>query len=122
MLSSPEARRELQDHNSTVAMEEHLRAFVKLTPLEILSTFLLELKIRKRTSDKLFSSYNSFLALLDDSKKREHLKKLRPDDVRGDPVFREVRKYSRDFQDGLTALFFDDHKKLRDLTIFYGLF
>ena len=122
LLSSPEARKELKNHNSTVAMEEHLRAFVKLTPLEILSTFLLELKIRKRTADKLFSSYNSFLELLDDPRKRDHLKRLRPEDVPRNAVFSEVRKCSRDFQDGLTALFFNDNKKLRDLTIFYGVF
>jgi len=122
LLCSPKARQELIKHNSTVGMEEHLRAFVKLTPLEILSTFLLELKIRKRTANKLFSAYNSFLTMLNDSKKRNHLKDLRPDHIPGDTVFDEVRQYSRDFQDGLTDLFFNDNKKLRDLTIFYGVF
>lgn len=122
MLSSSEARRDLVKRNSTIAMEEHLRTFIKSTPLEILATFLVELKIRPKTSLKLFSAYNSFLDLLNDSNKRDHLKKLRPDDIPGDAVFKEVRRYSHDFQDGLTSLFFNDHKKLRDLTIFYGVF
>jgi hypothetical protein len=122
MLSSLQARKELVERNSTIAMEEHLRTFVKKTPLEILATFLVELKINSKTAVKLFSAYNSFLKLLNDSSKRDHLKNLRPDDIPGDRVFREVRRYSHDFQNGLTALFFYDHKKLRDLTIFYGVF
>jgi predicted nucleotidyltransferase len=122
MLCTEEARRELVKSKSTVQMEEHLRNFIKKTPLEILATFLLQLKITHKTSARLFSSYNSFLKLLGDSDKREHLKNLHPDDIPGDTIFREVRKYSHEFQEGLTALFFRDHKKLRDLTIFYGVF
>jgi predicted nucleotidyltransferase len=122
LLCSPEARRELVKHHSTVAMEEFLRDFVKKTPLEILATFLLELNIKRSTARKLFSAYNAFLALLNDSKKRDHLKSLHYDDVSGDIAFKEVRGFSREFQEGLTALFFNDNKRLRDLTIFYGVF
>jgi len=122
LLCSPEARNELLKRHSTVMMEEHLRTFIKKTPLEILATFLLELDIKRSTARKLFSSYNAFLSLLDDSKKREHLKNLHPDDIPGDIVFKEVREYGQEFQEGLTALFFNDNKKLRDLTIFYGVF
>lgn len=122
MLSTPNARNELRRHNSTVAMEEHLRTFIKKTPLEILATFLLELKIKRKTVIKLFSSYDSFLRLLNNSAKRDHLKKLRPDDIPGDLVFREVRRFSREFQDGLTNLFFYENEKLQELTIFYGVF
>src|SRR6266568_4169640 len=110
------------DKHSTVPMEEHLRNFIRNTPLEILATFVLELKIRPKTTMKLFSSYNSFLALLNNEGKRNHLKKLRPEDIRSDKVFNEVRKFGRDFQDGLTALFFQDNEQLRRLTIFYGMF
>lgn len=122
LLSGSEARRELLKRHSTVAMEEHLRNFIKKTPLEILATFLLELDIKRSTARKLFSAYNAFLALLNDSKKRNHLKNLHYDDIRGNVVFNEVRGFSREFQEGLTALFFNDSKKLRDLTIFYGVF
>ena len=122
MLSSSNARNELRQHNSTVAMEEHLRTFIKKTPLEILATFLLELRIKRKTVLKLFSSYDSFLGLLNNSAKRKHLKKLRPDDIPGDQVFREVRRFSREFQDGLTNLFFYENQKLQELTIFYGVF
>jgi hypothetical protein len=103
-------------------MEEHLRTFVQKTPLEILATFLLELKVKPETAVKLFSSYNAFLALLDDGDKRERLKRLSLEDIPTDSVFAEVRSIGRVFQEGLTALFFYDNEKLRDLTIFYGVF
>ncbi len=123
MLSSSAARKELVKHNSTVAMEEHLRAFIKKSPLEILATFLIELKIKPRTAIKLFSAYDSFLKLLNDTQKRDHLKNLYHDDIPGDAIFREVRRYSHEFQEGLTALLFHDNKKrCADLTVFYGVF
>jgi hypothetical protein len=70
----------------------------------------------------LFSSYNAFLGLLDDAEKRERLKKLSLEEIPTDAVFGQVRSISRVFQEGLTALFFHDNDKLRDLTIFYGVF
>lgn len=122
LLCSPQARKEIIDRHSTVMMEEHLRNFFKMTPLEIFATFLRELDIRPKTVRRLYSSYNAFLALLNDSKKRNHLKNLRPDDIPGDKVFQEVRTYGHEFQEGLTSLFFRDNKKLKDLTVFYGVF
>jgi predicted nucleotidyltransferase len=64
LLCSSAARKELLTLHSTVAMEEHVRNFIKKTPLEILATFLLELNIKRSTAEKLFSPYNSFLTLL----------------------------------------------------------
>jgi predicted nucleotidyltransferase len=122
LLASAEAREELKTIHSTVRMEEHLLSFMKMTPLEILATFLIERKLKKETAHKLFSSYNAFLVVLNDPEKRGHLKGLRPEDVKGDTVFDEVRRFSHEFQDGLTAMFFKDDEKLRDLTIFYGVF
>ena len=122
LLSTSDAREELMKNHSTIAMEEHLRTFVQKTPLEILATFLLERKIKRETSVKLFSSYNAFLALLGDADKRDRLKKLPLDEIPTDAVFGEVRNISHVFQEGLTALFFDDDEKLRELTIFYGVF
>jgi hypothetical protein len=108
--------------HSTVAMEEHLRRFMSRTPLEILAIVLSELKIKKSTAVRLFSAYDGFLELLSNSKKRNHLKRLTPDTVRGDKIYEEMRQISYQFQDGLTDLFFRDNKRLTDLTTFYGVF
>jgi len=77
VLRADEVLEDLVKNHSTVGMEEYLRTFVQKTPLEILATVLLERGIRPETSVKLFSSYNAFLALLDDEEKRNRLKKLR---------------------------------------------
>src|SRR5258708_11647690 len=116
------ALEELSTNHSTVGMEEYLRKFVQTPPLEILATLLLERNIKQETALKLFSSYNAFLTLLDDEGKRNRLKELPLDEIATDPVFAEVRKFSHAFQEGLTALFFYDDEKLRELTIFYGVF
>lgn len=122
LLSSVAARRELIEHQSTAGMEQHLRGFMEIPSLQVLAVLLTELKINPKIARTLFSSYNSFLALLDNRAKREHLKNLHPDKIGSDPVYAEVRTFSRSFQDALTALFFHDNKKLRELTIFFGVF
>jgi hypothetical protein len=121
-LLNPQARDEVVRRKATPAMEEHLLNFMRNAPLEILAIFLLELKIGKKTAARLFSSYDAFLTLLNNLEKRKHLKNLLPDDIRTDAVFNEVRTFAREFQKGLTALFFHDHEQLRKLTIFYGVF
>jgi predicted nucleotidyltransferase len=122
LLPCGEALEELSTNHSTIGMEEYLRKFVQTPPLEILATLLLERNIKHETALKLFSSYNAFLTLLDDEGKRNRLKELPLDEISTDAVFAEVRKFSHEFQEGLTALFFYDDEKLRDLTIFYGVF
>lgn len=121
-LSNENVREDLFKNRSTIKMEEHLRKFVQQTPLEILARFLVEKNIKNETSEKLFSSYNAFLSLLNDTEKRAHLKNLSMDDIPGDSVFAEVRKMGREFQEGLTSLFFEDDEELKKLTIFYGVF
>jgi hypothetical protein len=122
MFSLAEARRELIKYQSTAGMEQHLRGFMEITALQVLAHFLTELKINAKTARTLFSSYNSFLTLLDNETKREHLKQLHLDKIGTDRVYAEVRTFTRNFQDALTALFFRDHKQLRALTIFFGVF
>jgi len=121
-LLNPKAREEVIRQKATPAMEEHLMNFMRNKPLEILAIFLLELKIGKKTAISLFSSYDSFLALLNDLEKRDHLKNLPQDEISTDSVFDEVRTLAREFERGLTALFFHDHEQLQKLTISYGVF
>jgi hypothetical protein len=122
LLADSKARTELIKHGSTSGMEAHLRASFGQTPLQFLARFLLELGIRRKTAVGLFSAYDSFLKLLSDPKKRDHLKNLTPDDIPGDKVFREAAGYGYQFQDSLTSLFFVDDARLRKLTTFYGVF
>jgi len=70
---------------------------------------------------KLLQAYDDFLACLNDTEKREHLKGLDFSKAASDPLFQRARAISYDFRDGLNELFFD-HELLRPLTRDFGLF
>ena len=123
MFSTKEAREALSGtERSTAPMAKHLRRVVCAAPLDILAFFLLNLRIKPKTCKMLLGSYDSFLALLNNEEKREHLKNLTPDDIPGDVVFDEVRRITRRFQEGLTSLFFSDDDRVCELIEFYGVF
>jgi Nucleotidyltransferase domain len=123
MFSPSAARHELVGKNHlTTGMVRHLMGFMAHAPLEVLATVLLRLNIGRGTVLDLLSSYDQFLGLLNNPRKRKHLENLRPENIGDDKVFEEVRGISHRFQDGLTALFFRDNRKLRELITFYGVF
>jgi len=72
-------------------------------------------------SVKLLQSYNDFLACLNDTEKRDHLKNLDFSKATSDELFQKVRSISDNFRDGLNELFFD-HELLCPLTREFGLF
>ena len=73
------------------------------------------------TGHKIFDSYDCFLAMISDPKKRDHLKNVKPEQSRTDSLFLEAREISRTFQSGLEELFFDN-SDLYKLTRKYGVF
>lgn len=101
-------------------VHQHLAQKLGVAPLDMLcETF--RARGKPSTAAKILSAYNEFLAALD-SERRDHLKRLSADESYGDAVFRKLRKHSHEFQEGLTALFYDDDETLRKLTIRYGVF
>ena len=70
---------------------------------------------------KLLQAYDDFLACLNDTEKREHLKELDFSKAASDELFQQVRAISYNFRDGLNELFFD-HELLRPMTRNFGLF
>lgn len=99
----------------------YLERQFSMPPLEILARSVWR-HSNLETASLLFDNYEAFLALLDNTEKRKVLEKLDPSKAREDRVFREVREISHRFQEGLTRLFFRDHKELYSLTEFYGVF
>jgi predicted nucleotidyltransferase len=91
-----------------------------LTPLDLLSREILRVD-KPEIAIRVMSSYDKFLGLLANPDHREHLEKLKFEEVEKDEIFGQVRDLSHSFQDGLTSLFFDD-KGLRDLIVKYGVF
>lgn len=100
---------------------DHLKRYVYSTPLEILSEALLEYAQPKTARDVL-TAYDGFLSILNDRVKRRDLNELAYEDSDSSPLFDEIRQLGRQFQDGLEALFYDDHAALARLTRTYGLF
>lgn len=111
----------LHEDSMTASLAGYFLEQTRLTPIDLLSKVLLR-QAKEDVVLGIVSSYDSFLALLDDDGKREHLKKLQFEAASNDPLFTEVRALSRKFQQGLTRLFFGEDERLRDLMVTYGVF
>lgn len=99
----------------------HIREFVRQSPLEIVARCLPLYSVSEQTQTDFFTSYSNFLELLDDDKARKHLEDLRAEDSSTDPIFKEVRQMSSVFQSSLDTIFFEN-SKLGELTRKYGVF
>lgn len=102
-------------------LQEHILRRISATPLNSVASAVMEYKIDKSLVKDLFTSYDEFLRMMSDSEKRSHLKKLRAEDSRNDPVFKEVQEFSECFSKALTEMFFSS-ACLKDLTRKYGVF
>lgn len=79
--------------------------------------------MRPDTAFAIFDSYNRFLAILDDPRKRGDLEMATShEDLRNSTAWQEVREVSRPFHEGLVALFLNDDEELKNLTMKYGVF
>ena len=89
--------------------------------LETLASAFLEYKAFD-AAKLSFEAYEDFLKMLDTKSSRETLEKLKHSDALKDATFMRAKKNAQDFQEGLTALFFDTNRKLRRATEIYGVF
>lgn len=120
--NADQARRELRaSQGSSSELIRYLEQQFSMPPLEILANYVLR-QGNADTARLLFDSYDAFLALLDNQKSREVLRKLDPSQARMDPVFMHIREIGHRFQEGLTRLFFKDTQQMYELTEFYGVF
>ena len=99
----------------------HIREFVRQSPLEIVARCLPLYSVPDATQKDLFAAYSQFLELLDDEKSREHLDSLRAENSRTDSTFNKVKEISSVFERCLDKIFFDN-PKLGPLTRKYGVF
>jgi hypothetical protein len=105
-----------------------LDTFLSLTPLERIALFftthlnISESKLLRETAKELFCSYDEFLGLLNDSNKRNRLKKLRQDEEESDEVFREAWKTRKVFRKAIQDMFLGGDSPLRNFSIERGVF
>lgn len=95
---------------------------VRMTPLEILARSFLQQKADRTTVSLVFNSYDRFLALLHDRKKRRILNKLAYEQAENDAIFTTVRQLGAYFDEGLLKFFLDGPPAVRVLTRRYAIF
>jgi len=76
----------------------HIRDYVRMTPLEVLENFIRRYNIPDSVAKELFDSYAKFLRVLDDEKSRNALDDLRSENSETDPTFQQIREISEAFQ------------------------
>jgi len=99
----------------------HIRDYVRLTPLEILKRSIEQYEVPQSIAKELFGSYKEFLEILDDETSRTALDDLRSEESRTDPTFQRIRKISEVFEHALDYIFFEN-KQIAPLTRKYGVF
>lgn len=99
---------------------EHLEGMVRKTPLDIVARAALSFGECSVPARELFSSYDEFLAVLDDRERRDHLEDLQPGQE-ADPQYQQAHAIGKRFGDALIEMFFET-KPLAELTRRYGVF
>jgi predicted nucleotidyltransferase len=104
-----------------LTLVQHIRDYVRLTPLEILAKSMDRYGVPQSIRQDLFDAYTEFLKVLSDEKSRTALDNLRSSDSRTDPTFRQIREISKLFEHALDHIFFEN-KQIAPLTRKYGVF
>jgi hypothetical protein len=99
----------------------HIRDYVRLTPLNILERFVKGYNIPDSVAKDLFDSYAKFLRVLNDENSRKALDALRSEDSGTDPTFKQITEISDTFKGALDHIFFENQQIAR-LTREYGVF
>ena len=107
---------------ATGLLVEHLERRLSLTPLDIVATTIQRAPELKEAGLELFTAYDDFLGLLDDTKSREALDNLEPSKSGNDKLYAKAREIGHRFQDGLNGIFFGEHERIAELTRIYGVF
>jgi hypothetical protein len=112
----------------TLTLIDCLNSFFDRTPLERLALFFVvhipasNSEFLRKTATELFSAYDAFLGMLEDSDIRKHLKDLGPDEEEKDVHFVEARTFRRNFRLAIQEMFLGGDSPLRQHSIEKGVF
>jgi len=122
-VAAEAARNQLKDARDVTLLTAYVEQELALTPMEVIAKACIDLEVSDATARAIFESYDRFLSILDDPGRRAELESARThEDLRTSAAWNEVRAVSNPFHDGLVALFLEEDKRLRDLTMKYGVF
>jgi hypothetical protein len=108
-------------HERLVRLADLIGEQTSVTPLDLVARVALETGDRD-VARQIFSSYDSFLAVMSDPVARKTLEELPFEDSETDETYNRLREASREFRKGMNALFFDAHPNLKKLIREYGVF
>ena len=117
----PELNPALAAEASLAGQVKYLSRRFRQVPLDTISDALLKYG-QPATAALILDSYDHFLAAMDDRGWREHLDGLPVGHHPTDSRLRDLMQCSRDFEQGLLQLFFDDNPRLAALTRQNGVF
>ena len=119
----PELNAQISTDKNDIKLKlvNHIREYVRMTPLEILRKSAEQYGVPEEVVKDLFGAYLHFLNLLNDKKRREALESLKSEHSRADATFQEVRQMSEIFEKCLNNIFFEN-KLIAPLTKKYGVF
>ena len=124
----PKVSCRIDQEASMQGLTDSLEVFLSKTPLERFALYFASQLRRGRiqgieaNARKLFDSYDSFLGLLNDEEKRDHLEKLNPQDEFKSGIFLEARKLRHDFRLAMQDTFTEPDSPLREHTLSKGIF
>lgn len=125
----PEISNVADQEPNTQSLIDCLEVFLARTPLERFAQFFATCIPRRPDSSflsdcarELFDSYDAFLGLLNDERKRDHLDKLDRSDERTSEVFSEARAIRLRFRTAVLKTFTDPESPLGRHTIEKGIF
>lgn len=95
---------------------------LQLTPLELLARACVTLELPAELVRRVFAGYDTFLAKLDSEEIRDELAKLNFHEAQKNPLFKEMRDLSHDFQEALDSIFLARDNRLSELTLKYAIF
>lgn len=121
LFASPDLHRVDNDDDYYLMLAELIRTQTDVPPLELLARVVLETEDRD-VADRIFTSYDQFLAVLADPDARARLEAVRFENALEEPAYADLREASQRFRDGVTRLFFDVHPTLTRLVREFGVF
>lgn len=87
---------------------QFVRERLRLSPLEQMCDVLLRPSVSAETALQIIGAYDTFMGILTNDEKRQHLSSLSFDALGTDTLFKEATSLTYTFQTGLDTVFFED--------------
>jgi predicted nucleotidyltransferase len=114
---------DVNSQGRTQAFIAYLWKLSQRSPLDTMADIFLRFEELHQAALEMFGAYDSFLGLLNDSEKRQHLESLSHSAAATDQTYESVRELGHAFQRGLDRLFMEENPSgVYELTKTYGVF